>query len=253
MKKFFLIIIIALFGLQISFSQELLMESELVESPDAFGPKFNGGGTEKFYEFINKEFDFSKVLKAGRMIFSFIISENGDLKNIKVIEFPNIEAASEIIRVLDKSPKWEPAKRAGKPFSTEVKMPITFKSKKVPNVKIQNLNVENAKDTVINTNKKTAIEIGPKFSGGMKAFLAFISKNYNVPVVAGLKGKVEVSFIIEKDGSLVDIKVLKDIGHGTGDEAIRVLKLSPKWSPGYQNGKPVRCIYKLPITIKSNL
>ncbi|HTG67178.1 MAG TPA: energy transducer TonB, partial [Flavobacterium sp.] len=59
-----------------------------------------------------------------------------------------------------------------------------------------------------------------------------------------------VSFVVEKDGSLTDIKVLRDIGYGTGKEAIRVLQKSPKWNPGIQNGKPVRVQYSLPITIQ---
>ena len=60
---------------------------------------------------------------------SFTVNEFGQVKKIKVLEFPNVEAASEIIRVLNKSPKWEPAKRAGNPFSVEIKMPLMFKQK----------------------------------------------------------------------------------------------------------------------------
>ena len=241
MKK---IVFLFLFLMSFQFvsAQELLMETELETSPDAFGPKFNGGGVDKFYEFINKEFDFTKVKKAGRMIFSFNVNENGELKKIKVIEFPDVDAASEIIRVLNKSPKWESAKRAGKPFSTEIKMPIVFRLKQTPIA-------EKVKDTIAPNSKKTSIETVPNFSGGLKSFMAFISKNYQVPDVSGLKGKVIVSFVIEKDGSLVEIKVLKHIGYGTGDEAIRVLKLSPKWTPGEQDGKKVRCTYTLPINI----
>mgnify|MGYP003411423114 CR=1 FL=1 len=67
----------------------------------------------------------------------------------------------------------------------------------------------------------------------------------------GLKGKVFVSFVVEKDGSLTDIKVIRDIGYGTGKEAIRVLKQCPKWNPGEQNGKKVRVLYSLPINIQS--
>jgi periplasmic protein TonB len=66
-----------------------------------------------------------------------------------------------------------------------------------------------------------------------------------------LKGKVYVTFVVEKDGSLTDIKVLRDIGYGTGKEAIRVLSKCPKWMPGEQNGKKVRVLYSLPITIQT--
>ncbi|HAH55913.1 MAG TPA: hypothetical protein DCM02_11695 [Flavobacterium sp.] len=93
------------------------------------------------------------------------------------------------------------------------------------------------------------IEVKPEFPGGYEAFYKFIAENYKTPNVVGLNGKVYVAFVIEKDGSITDIKVLRDIGHGTGKEAIRVLELSPKWIPGEQNGKKVRCTYALPINI----
>lgn len=95
------------------------------------------------------------------------------------------------------------------------------------------------------------IEVQPVFPGGIAKFYDFIGRNYQTPEEEGLKGKVFVSFTVEKDGSLTDIKVLRDIGYGTGKEAIRVLNKCPKWAPGEQNGKKVRCTYSLPISIQS--
>ena len=95
------------------------------------------------------------------------------------------------------------------------------------------------------------IEVKPDFPGGIQKFYDFIGKNYQTPEEEGLKGKVYVTFVVEKDGSLTDIKVQRDIGYGTGKEAIRVLNKSPRWSPGEQNGKKVRCTFSLPISIQS--
>ena len=95
------------------------------------------------------------------------------------------------------------------------------------------------------------IQVQPEFPGGMDKFYKFIGKNYTPPDEEGLKGKVFVTFVVEKDGSLTDIKVLRDIGYGTGKEAIRVLKACPRWNAGEQNGKKVRVQYSLPITIQS--
>jgi protein TonB len=95
------------------------------------------------------------------------------------------------------------------------------------------------------------IEVKPDFPGGIDKFYKFVGNNYKTPEEEGLKGKVYVTFVVEKDGSLTDIKVLRDIGYGTGAEAIRVLKKCPKWTPGEQNGKKVRVLYSLPITIQS--
>lgn len=95
------------------------------------------------------------------------------------------------------------------------------------------------------------IQVQPEFPGGMEKFYKFVGKNFQVPEEDGLKGKVFVTFVVEKDGSLTDIKVIRDIGYGTGKEAIRVLKSCPKWVAGEQNGKKVRVQYSLPITIQS--
>lgn len=96
----------------------------------------------------------------------------------------------------------------------------------------------------------TEVDVKPIFPGGLQKFYRFIGNNFHSPEEAGLSGKVFVSFIIEKDGSLSEIKVLKDIGFGTGKEAIRVLKMCPRWIPAEQNGQKVRVLYSIPITIQ---
>jgi protein TonB len=102
-----------------------------------------------------------------------------------------------------------------------------------------------------NIYSNAGIEVKPDFPGGLAKFYKFVGNNYRTPEEEGLSGKVIVSFVVEKDGSLTDIKVIRDIGYGTGKEAIRVLKSCPKWNPGEQNGKKVRVLYSLPITIQS--
>ena len=93
-----------------------------------------------------------------------------------------------------------------------------------------------------------AVEVRPDFPGGIQKFYDFVGKNYRAPE-EDIKGKIFVQFVVEKDGSLTDIKVVRDLGYGTGAEAIRVLKKSPKWKPGIQNGRAVRVLYSLPISI----
>lgn len=95
------------------------------------------------------------------------------------------------------------------------------------------------------------VDTVPQFAGGMDYFYKFIAQNYIVPKEKPVfvKGKVYVTFIVEKDGSLSETKILKDIGFGTGNEALRILQLCPKWSPGKLKGKEVRVLYALPIVI----
>lgn len=99
-----------------------------------------------------------------------------------------------------------------------------------------------------NIYNSAGIEVKPDFPGGLAKFYNFIKNNYNAPE-EDIQGKVIVSFVVEKDGSLTDVKVLKDIGYGTGAEALRVLRKSPRWTPAEQNGKKVRCSFQMPISI----
>ena len=108
--------------------------------------------------------------------------------------------------------------------------------------------VKKGENEVYNT---AGISEKPEFPGGIMEFYKFVGNNFKTPEQPNLKGKVYITFIIEKDGSLSDIKNLRDIGYGTGEEAIRVLKISPRWIPGKMNGVPVRVMYSLPITLHS--
>lgn len=97
-----------------------------------------------------------------------------------------------------------------------------------------------------------AVEVQPQPPGGMESFMKYIGNNYQYPSQAieqGVSGRVILTFVVERDGSLTDIKIVRDLKYGTGDEAIRVLKKAPKWKPGVQNGRPVRVQYTLPIVL----
>ncbi|MFH6960093.1 M56 family metallopeptidase [Flavobacterium aquidurense] len=98
------------------------------------------------------------------------------------------------------------------------------------------------------------VEKLPEFPGGLTKFYKFIGENFKMSAEANknkIEGKAYMQFIIEKDGSLSGIKTLQDPGYGIGDEATRVLKLSPKWTAATQEGKPVRVMYSLPITLQA--
>jgi hypothetical protein len=85
----------------------------------------------------------------------------------------------------------------------------------------------------------------------MEAFYKFVGENYIVPKGFKENGKIFMEFIVEKDGGLSNITIIKDAGFGTGEEAVRVLKMCPKWIPATENGKPVKVQYSLPITLQA--
>ena len=97
------------------------------------------------------------------------------------------------------------------------------------------------------------VEVAPEFPGGMEALIKYLSENIKYPEQAKkdtIQGKVYISFVVEKDGSVADAKVLRGIGGGCDEEALRVVNAMPKWTPGKQRNTPVRVQFNLPIAFK---
>ena len=104
-----------------------------------------------------------------------------------------------------------------------------------------------------NIYNSAGIEVKPEYPGGIDKFRAFIGSKFTAPEDEEFKGgAVIVGFVVEKDGNLTDVKVLRDCGYGTGKEALRVFGLSKtRWTPAQQNDKKVRCSYQISIRINS--
>ena len=100
----------------------------------------------------------------------------------------------------------------------------------------------------------TVVEEMPDFpDGGLQGLLKFLAKNIKYPVIAhenGIQGRVVCAFVVNKDGSIVDIEVLRGVDPSLDKEAVRVLSTMPKWKPGKQRGKPVRVKYTVPVMFR---
>ncbi|MGP1447573.1 MAG: energy transducer TonB [Candidatus Limimorpha sp.] len=99
----------------------------------------------------------------------------------------------------------------------------------------------------------TIVETMPSFPGGQEKLMHYLATNIKYPQIAresNVQGRVYLSFVVEPDGSVSNVKVLRGIGAGCDEEAMRVVKAMPKWSPGKQRGKAVRVSYNLPVNFK---
>ena len=97
------------------------------------------------------------------------------------------------------------------------------------------------------------VEEMPAYPGGDQKLMEYVAKNIKYPQIAretGIQGRVFVGFVVEPDGSVSNVKVLRGIGGGCDEEAMRVVKSMPKWKPGKQRGKAVRVSYMLPVNFK---
>ena len=97
------------------------------------------------------------------------------------------------------------------------------------------------------------VEQMPSFPGGPSALMQYLSSNIKYPVVAeenGVQGRVVCTFVVERDGSITDVRVVKSVDPSLDKEAVRVVKSMPKWIPGKQNGSAVRVKYTVPVTFR---
>jgi hypothetical protein len=210
-----------------------------------------------------------------RFTIQFYIDEDGSVKYPTVLYNTHEAIAQQLYTTIPTSPKWS-REGMSPDLITKVEKKLTFKAGKwevktkmmsyrlasigrselqsqskvvfMPQYEAPKTDVKQD-DDIYNV---SGIEAKPEYPGGPNEFYKLIAKHYRTPDVPGLNGTVIVSFVIEKDGTLTELKVLRDIGYGTGEEAIRVLKLSPLWQPATQRGVPVRCRYSIPIKIKNN-
>jgi TonB family protein len=105
------------------------------------------------------------------------------------------------------------------------------------------------------TETYTIVEEMPAYPGGQSALVAYLSENIKYPIearAAGVTGTVFITFHIGKDGKVANVKVLRGIGGGCDEEAVRVVSSMPAWRPGYQKGKAVIVQYNLPIKFSLN-
>ncbi|MDR2498711.1 MAG: TonB family protein [Tannerellaceae bacterium] len=99
------------------------------------------------------------------------------------------------------------------------------------------------------------VEEMPSYPGGETEMMKFLRENLRYPVIAqenGVTGRVTVGFVVNRDGSIVDVAVLRGVDPSLDKEALRVVGIMPKWTPGKQRGKPVRVKFTVPVTFKLN-
>ena len=152
---------------------------------------------------------------------------------------------NEAIRVICSMPKWKPGRSAGEIVRVKYTVPVTFKIA-TPDWQNDSIIVIDGDTTI-----KTIVEKMPEFPGGQQALFYYLSTTVTYPLIAqenGIQGTSVVQFVINQDGSISDVTILRSAGETSLDnEAMRVIRLMPNWSPGILKGKPVRVMYTIPV------
>lgn len=232
-------------------------------------PQFPGG-MEKFMEYLKTNLKYPAVARQnyvqGKVFVRFIVEKDGSLTDVKIVRGIGNGCDEEAQRLVKSSPKWNPGIQNGTPVRVYYTLPVSFSlvvqvqqvvlTKANPNADIiidEPVGNADVKQVTNDDPNKiyTSVEQEPLFPGGMQKLAEYLKTNLKYPAVARdnqVQGKVFVNFIVEKDGSLTDVKIVRGIGSGCDEEAQRLIKSSPKWRPGIQNGRAVRVYYTMPIS-----
>ena len=215
-------------------------EDKVFEKLDVL-PEFPGGG-KAMMQWISQNMQYPKNAVdgniEGRVIVSFIVEKDGSISNVEVKKSVHELLDKEALRVINAMPKWKPGMQDGQPARARFFVPISFKTQQSAEVK------EKVFEDLDNM---------PEFPGGGKAMMEWLSQNIQYPkeaVDGKIEGRVMISFVIEKDGSVSNAKVIRGIDESLDNEALRVVNAMPNWKPGMQDGQPARARFTIPVSFK---
>jgi len=209
------------------------------------------GGDSTLLKYISKNTKYPEVAKAsniqGRVIIRFCVTKSGGIDRVSVLRGVSPELDAESIRVVSSLPSFKPGRQGGVPVDVWYMVPITFALDK-PRV-----------DSIPSPAGKSSIrefseyDTPPVFQGGEAAMYKFIRSSIIYPAAAkdkNISGKVYIGFEINTDGSVGEVSVLNGVDPSLDAEAIRVIKLLPKWQPGKLAGTEVKVWYPVMVNFK---
>jgi TonB family protein len=224
---------------------------------------FFPGAPAAFQNYVDNNKPKTEKINENRFVVARVIVEKDGRLTRPVIKYhtqTNPELDSAAIQLLKNSPAWKPAMKNGVPVRMSFNVQVRFETGyhkalvRAPDVHLStgqnaDVRIDDVKVTEDSPDKVfTAVEQLPSPPGGITAFYKFIADNNRLKgKYAGSHGKVIMQFIIEKDGSITNTRIVRSVGPEFDAEALRLIKLQPIWKPGIQNGRPVRVQYSIPV------
>ena len=215
-------------------------------------PEFPGGMGECM-KFLSKNIKFPAQAAEngiqGRVIIQMVVTKEGDIAEAKVVRGVDPLLDAEALRVINSMPKWKPGKQRGEAVNVKYTIPVMFK-----------LTGDNSSDKKeADTQQEAKVDENgihqvceemPEFPGGMQECMKWLGKNIKYPTTAqekGIQGRVIMQFVVERDGSITEPKVVRGVDPDLDKEALRVISIMPNWKPGKHKGEAVRVKYTLPV------
>ena len=219
-------------------------------------PEFPGGqGALLKFLATNVRYPESAVKNGieGRVSCSFVVGKDGAISEAEVIRGVSPELNEEALRVINSMPVWSPGKQRGKVVNVKYTVPVTFRlsgGKKKTSSRIVQRQI---KEVDTSGRVFTVVQQMPEFPSGQASLLKYLATRIKYPAIAqenGIQGRVSCSFVVDTDGSLKNIEVIRGIDPSLDREAVRVIREMPKWNPGVQNNMAVAVKYTVPVTFR---
>ncbi len=221
------------------------------------------GGTARYAQFLADHQRYPTPAmqqgQQGTVPVAFVVEKTGAISGVQVVKpvAPLLDA--EALRLIKSGPRWTPAKHRGRVVRQRVVVPVSFVlsppaapvAGRAPGAPAP---PPNAADIAASAHPDAPAPVAPdriaQPVGGTEAFFAWIEKNQQYPKLARqrkIQGKVPVEFIVQPDGSLTDVRVVKKMGSGLDEEALRLIRTAPKWEPATYRGRPLKQKMLLPV------
>lgn len=216
------------------------------------------GGNEAMMQFLADNIKYPKEAQEkgteGRVIVNFVVEKDGRLSDFNVVRGVDPLLDSEALRVLKSMPNWTPGKQREEIVRVRFTLPVVFRLKGKDTKDSSSASASSAPvKASVSDEVFVVVEKQPEFPGGQEAMMKYLSDNIKYPMVAqenGIQGRVIVNFVVEKDGGLSDVQVVRGQDAALDKEAVRVIEAMPKWKPGVQRGERVRVRYTLPVVFR---
>ncbi len=194
----------------------------------------------------------------GTVVVGFVVNTDGSVSDIEIKKGIGAGCDEEAIRIVKGSPKWTPGILGGKAVRARVLFPLTFKldgpDTSADSTKAATPLTDGPEPSLQATEEVyDLVDTPPSPIGGMATWQRHLSENLKYPTSArmkGIQGTVLVSFIVNTDGSIQEVTLVQGIGGGCDEEALRVFKISPRWTPGMIKGRAVRTRMTLPLSFR---
>lgn len=219
-------------------------------------PQFTGGEIA-LQKYLYTNIQYPELARKegiqGRVYVTYVVETDGSITDVRILRGIGGGCDEEAIKVVKNMPKWTPGTQRGQVVRVQFNLPIRFVlGGETADEKNKSVAISKGNDDKVKITYKVVEEM-PEFVGGETALSDYLNTNIKYPeaaIKAKVSGKVYVTYIVNTDGSISGIKLLRGIGSGCDEEAIRVVTAMPKWNPGKQRGELVQVQYVLPISFQ---